>query len=105
MGILRRALLQTMALGLAGAGRASGAAADGTRRIAFIDQALAGLRACLDEGIPVHGYLYWSLLDNFEWTAGYGQHFGLAAVDLQTFRRTPRPSAFHLGAIARANRL
>ncbi len=78
---------------------------DDTRRIAFIDQALAGLRACLDEGIPVHSYLYWSLLDNFEWTAGYGQHFGLAAVDPQTFRRTPRPSAFHLGAIARANRL
>lgn len=39
---------------------------DDTRRIAFIDQALAGLGACLDEGIPVHSYLHWSLLDNFE---------------------------------------
>ena len=77
---------------------------DDTRRIAFIDQALTGVRDCLDEGIPVHSYLYWSLLDNFEWTSGYAKHFGLVAVDLQTFKRTLKPSARHLGAIARANR-
>lgn len=74
---------------------------DDSRRIAFIDQALDGVRACLDEGIPVHSYLYWSLLDNFEWTSGYGQHFGLVGVDLKTFKRTPKPSAFHLGQRAR----
>jgi beta-glucosidase len=76
---------------------------DDRRRIAFIDQALDGVRACLDEGIPVHSYLYWSLLDNFEWTSGFGKHFGLVAVDLQTFRRSPRPSAFWLGRRARSN--
>lgn len=76
---------------------------DDARRIAFIDQALAGVRQCIDDGIPVHGYLYWSLLDNFEWTSGYGVPFGLVAVDRQTFKRTPRPSALHLGRIARAN--
>ncbi|HEX3672799.1 MAG TPA: family 1 glycosylhydrolase [Rhizomicrobium sp.] len=75
------------------------------RRIAFIDQALASLRECLDEGIPVHSYMYWSLLDNFEWTSGYSKHFGLVAVDLQTFKRTIKPSAMHLGAIAKANRI
>ena len=63
------------------------------------------MRACLDEGIEVHSYLYWSLLDNFEWTSGYGVPFGLVAVDRTTFRRTLRPSAHHLGAIARANRI
>lgn len=78
---------------------------DDTRRIAFIDAALDGVRACIAEGIPVHSYLYWSLLDNFEWTSGYSKHFGLVSVDLQTFRRTPKPSALHLGAIARANRI
>jgi beta-glucosidase len=76
---------------------------DDTRRIAFIDQALAGVRDCLDEGIPVHSYLYWSLLDNFEWTSGYSKHFGLVAVDLQTFKRMLKPSALHLGAIAKTN--
>ena len=78
---------------------------DDARRIAFIDQALDGVRECLAEGIPVHSYLYWSLLDNFEWTSGYAKRFGLVAVDRATFRRTPKPSAFHLGAIARANRI
>lgn len=79
------------------------AATDDTRRIAFIDAALDGVRACLDEGIPVHSYLYWSLLDNFEWTSGYGVQFGLVAVDRETFKRTPKPSALHLGRLARAN--
>ena len=78
---------------------------DDARRIAFIDAALDGVRDCIDEGIPVHSYLYWSLLDNFEWTAGFSKHFGLVAVDLQSFERAPKPSALHLGAIARANRI
>lgn len=76
-----------------------------SRRVAFIDQALDGLGACLDDGIPVHSYIYWSLLDNFEWTSGYSVPFGLCAVDRINFARTLRPSAHHLGAIARANRI
>ncbi|NBW06742.1 MAG: glycoside hydrolase family 1 protein [Caulobacteraceae bacterium] len=79
------------------------AVADDARRIAFIDAALDGVRECLDEGIPVHSYLYWSLLDNFEWTSGYSMPFGLAAVDRVTFERKPRPSAVHLSRIAKAN--
>jgi beta-glucosidase len=78
---------------------------DDARRIAFIDQALAGVKTCIDEGIPVRSYLYWSLLDNFEWTSGYGVPFGLVAVDRETFKRTLKPSALHLGGIARANRI
>ena len=42
------------------------------------------------------------LLDNFEWIFGYGPKFGLVAVDRGTQRRTPKPSARHLGGIARA---
>ena len=78
---------------------------DDTRRIAYIDAALAEVRDCLDEGIDVRGYIHWSLLDNFEWTSGYGQHFGLVEVDFDTFERTPKPSAHHLGAIARKGEL
>ena len=78
---------------------------DDERRIAYIHGALQAVKACLDDGIPVRGYIYWSLLDNFEWTFGYGPKFGLVAVDRQTFKRTPKPSAAFLGAIARANRL
>lgn len=78
---------------------------DDTRRIAYIDRALAGVRACIDDGIDVRGYIHWSLLDNFEWVFGYKQRFGLVAVDRTTFNRTPKPSAVHLGARAKANRL
>jgi beta-glucosidase len=52
---------------------------------------LAGVAQALDEGIPVAGYLYWSLMDNFEWAHGFAPHFGLAAVDRVTGERTLRP--------------
>ncbi|MGJ3647851.1 glycoside hydrolase family 1 protein [Sphingomonas sp. GlSt437] len=75
---------------------------DDTRRIAYLDQALAEVRQCLDDGIDVHSYICWSLLDNFEWTRGYGERFGLVHVDYESFARTPKPSAHHLGAIAQS---
>ena len=53
----------------------------------------------------MRGYFYWSLFDNFEWALGYRPTFGLVAVDRATQERTPKPSARHLGAIARANGL
>ena len=81
------------------------AADDDSRRIAYTDRALAGVRECIDDGIDVRGYLHWSLLDNFEWVYGYKQKFGLVAVDPGTFERTPKPSAIWLGKRARANKL
>ncbi len=51
----------------------------------------------------MRGYVHWSLLDNFEWIFGYGPHLGLVAVDRSTMRRTIKPSARMLGAIARKN--
>lgn len=74
---------------------------DDTRRVAFIDKAVPGVFNCLRDGIDVRGYIHWSLLDNWEWFSGYGPKFGLVAVDRKTFQRTPKPSARHLGAIAR----
>jgi len=78
---------------------------DDARRIAFVDRALAAIRVAIDSGVDVRSYIHWSLLDNFEWTAGYAQHFGLVAVDRITFKRTPKPSAYHLGRRAKANRI
>jgi beta-glucosidase len=74
---------------------------DDSRRIAYVEQALEGVRSCMEDGIDVRGYIYWSALDNFEWTHGYGPTFGLIAVDRTTQKRTPKPSARWLGDIAR----
>ncbi len=78
---------------------------DDSMRAWLIPAALAELRKAMDEGVPVHGYLHWSLIDNFEWGFGYAPRFGLCALDRQTFRRTPKPSAAVLGGIARRNAL
>ena len=81
------------------------ATAHDERRIAFMDAAIREVQACLAEGIDVRSYLYWSLLDNFEWAFGYGPKFGLVAVDRQTFARHPKPSAAWLGNVARSRSL
>ena len=81
------------------------ATTDDTRRVAFIDEALAGVARCRADGLDVRGYIHWTLLDNFEWASGYSQKFGLVAVDRTTFARTVKPSADYLGQRARANRI
>ncbi len=78
------------------------ATTDDTRRVAYIDQATAGVRECLAEGITVRGYLYWSLLDNFEWHKGFSKTFGLIAVDRSTQTRKPKESLYALGRMALA---
>jgi beta-glucosidase len=74
-----------------------------SQRIAYVTEALAGVRRCLDDGLDVRGYVYWSLLDNFEWVLGYAPTFGLVAVDRESFERRPKSSASWLGTIAQAN--
>ncbi len=81
------------------------ATGDDRRRVAYLDRAVRALGAAVADGVDVRGYLHWSLFDNFEWTFGYGPTFGLVEVDRTTFRRTPKPSAFRLGEIAKANGL
>lgn len=78
---------------------------DDAVRAAFIPAALKGLHSAIADGVPVLGYVHWSLLDNFEWYQGYSQQYGLCAVDRTTFRRTRKPSAVAFGAIARRNGL
>lgn len=73
------------------------------RRVWYIPRALNSLHAAMAKGVPVIGYCHWSLLDNFEWLRGYEPHFGIVAVDRETFKRTPKPSAVVLGAIAKRN--
>ena len=76
---------------------------DDALRATFLPKALEGLKAAIDDRVPVLGYVHWSLIDNFEWIFGYRPRFGLYAVDRKTFKRTAKPSAAVYGSIARNN--
>ena len=77
------------------------AVSDDSRRVEFIRRALQGVENCLADGIPVKGYCYWSLMDNFEWQKGFSMTFGLIAVDRETQKRTAKESLAVLGGYAR----
>jgi beta-glucosidase len=76
------------------------ATSDDSRRIEFLRRALAGVKNCVDDGLPVKGYCCWSLLDNFEWQQGFAITFGLIAVDRQTQKRKPKPRLAFMGSYA-----
>ena len=77
---------------------------DDTRRLEYFRRALHCVVNSLEAGIDVRGYFAWSAFDNFEWNSGYRPKFGIIAVDRETQQRTPKPSAFWLGNVARTNR-
>jgi beta-glucosidase len=56
------------------------------------------------EGVELLGYYVWTLMDNFEWAAGYSQRFGLVHVDFKTLERTPKDSYYWYQALSRARR-
>ena len=72
---------------------------DDARRCVFIREAVTSVLEARADGVPVTGYLHWSLLDNFEWQAGYGKTFGLIAVDRKTQTRYPKESLSILGSM------
>ncbi|HSB55205.1 MAG TPA: family 1 glycosylhydrolase, partial [Gemmatimonadales bacterium] len=71
--------------------------ADGTvddpLRVQYYREHLLAAHRAMTQGVDLRGYFAWSLLDNFEWSAGYAKRFGLVAVDRETQRRTPKASA------------
>jgi beta-glucosidase len=78
---------------------------DDEQRIAFTTEALQSLAEAIADGADVRGYVHWTLMDNFEWFAGFAPKFGLVAVDRETFVRTPKPSLAWLGEVAGRNGL
>ncbi len=64
------------------------------QRIDFHIRYLRELRRAAGDGIKIHGYFIWSLLDNFEWAFGYNRRFGLIHVDYESQVRTMKDSAF-----------
>jgi beta-glucosidase len=74
---------------------------DDKLRWKYIRDHLKNIHHAMKKGVNVTGYLYWSLLDNFEWDKGFGPRFGLIEVDYKTHRRTVRKSAQKFGQVCK----
>lgn len=66
---------------------------DDHERIRYVAGFLEWIARAREEGLDVRGYYLWSLMDNFEWAAGYSQRFGMVHVDGETLERSPKRSA------------
>lgn len=78
---------------------------DDNERANFILAHLKEVKRAIDEGIPVFGYIYWSLLDNFEWDKGFSPRFGLIEVDYKTQERKIRNSAIEYARVCKTGNL
>jgi len=76
-----------------------------TARILYLRSYLRNVIRALADGYQVKGYFLWSLMDNFEWTAGYSRRFGLLHVDFKTGKRTPKLSYQWYQQVIRENRI
>ncbi len=72
-------------------------------RITFLDKYLSALQCAADDGADVRGYFEWTFLDNFEWSKGYTERFGLVYVDFQTQRRIAKDSAYWYQKVMETN--
>jgi beta-glucosidase len=82
-------------------------AADGKihdpRRIDFLNSYLKAYQRAHQEGVPLAGYFHWSLIDNWEFSQGYLERFGIIYVDHKTQQRILKDSAFRYKEIIAAN--
>lgn len=78
---------------------------DEEMRSRFIAEHLKQVLRAIRDGVRVTGYYYWSLLDNFEWSFGFGPRFGLIGVDLASKERRVKPSAIFYSRICQQNSL
>ena len=72
-------------------------------RIDFLHRYLCELKRAGEDGADIRGYFHWSLIDNFEWSNGYEERFGLFFVDYTTLERHPKDSAFWYRSVVESN--
>ncbi len=65
-----------------------------TMRADYITRLIRCMHVAIQKGADVRGYMYWSLLDNYEWAQGFEKRFGLITINYETLERTVRPSAY-----------
>lgn len=63
-------------------------------RIKYIKGFLEWLEKAVDEGFDIRGYYLWSLMDNFEWTAGSNYRFGIIHTNFESQEQMWKKSAY-----------
>ena len=72
-------------------------------RIDYLNRHLLQLERAMDQGVRVLGYFCWSTMDNFEWSRGYFDRFGLIHVDYETQKRTIKDSGYWYKEVIKTN--
>lgn len=74
---------------------------DDNLRWEYLYNHLKNIHLAIEKGVPVTGYFYWSLMDNFEWDKGFRPRFGLIDIDYNTYKRTVRESARYFSQVCK----
>jgi beta-glucosidase len=74
-----------------------------SNRIDFLDRYIGQLQKAAEEGANIRGYFLWTFLDNFEWSEGYSERFGIVHVNYQTQKRTVKDSAYWYKTMMESN--
>lgn len=77
----------------------------GDRRPRYLHSHWHQMLQAMKKGIDIKGYLYWSLMDNFEWLEGWGPRFGLYQVDFETLERRATPACHYFRHVALTRKL
>ena len=72
-------------------------------RIAYVSETLRHVKRAMEDGIDVRGYYLWSLMDNFEWSAGFAARFGLYYTDYEKMEFIPKKSVSWYRDVIRGN--
>ena len=73
------------------------------QRIDYTQRYLLEYKRAADDGIPLMGYMYWSVMDNFEWAQGYDKRFGLVYVDYRDQTRIIKDSGYWFKDVIESN--
>lgn len=79
--------------------------ADDDMRADYITRLIRCMWTAIQQGVDLRGFMYWSLIDNYELAHGYTKRFGLVEVNFETLERKIRPSAYVYKQIIEANAL
>jgi beta-glucosidase len=76
-------------------------------RSEYIKGLVKSVHEAIESGVDVRGFMYWSILDNFEWAEGFWPRFGLVEIDYKSpdKTRTIRKSAYTYKTVCENNGL